>query len=89
MTIKPGQTSSESSSNEHGWADQWLYVVSGAGSARVAGRSIRLREGSLLLVGKREPHVIKNTGRKDLVTLNVYAPPAYGRDGEPRPRRRE
>ncbi len=62
---------------------EWLYVVSGTGTARVSGRTVRLREGSLLLIGKREPHQIRNTGRDDLVTVNVYVPPAYGADGEP------
>jgi mannose-6-phosphate isomerase-like protein (cupin superfamily) len=58
-------------------------VVSGTGSARIAGRSVKLRAGSLLLIAKREPHVIRNTGRTNLVTINIYAPPAYRRDGEP------
>ncbi|HEX3476052.1 MAG TPA: cupin domain-containing protein [Kofleriaceae bacterium] len=83
MTIRPGQSSSEDSRNEHRWAEQWLYVVAGTGTARVSGRSVRLREGSLLLIGKREPHVIRNTGRSDLVTVNIYAPPAYRTDGDP------
>jgi mannose-6-phosphate isomerase-like protein (cupin superfamily) len=83
MTLRPGQTSTESSANEHAWAEQWLYVVSGTGSARISGRTIRLREGSLLLIAKREPHVIRNTGHGKLVTVNVYVPPAYGSDGEP------
>jgi mannose-6-phosphate isomerase-like protein (cupin superfamily) len=83
MTIRPGGTSSEDSANEHGWAEQWLYMVAGTGTARVAGRTVPLREGSLLLIGKREPHVIKNTGRTNLVTVNVYVPPAYRSGGEP------
>jgi mannose-6-phosphate isomerase-like protein (cupin superfamily) len=88
MTLRPGATSSEDSANEHAWAEQWLYVVSGTGTARVSGRTVRLREGSLLLIGKREPHVIRNTGRTDLVTVNVYVPPAYRPDGEPLRRQR-
>ncbi len=84
MTLEPGASSDESSSNEHGWAEQWLYVVAGTGTARISGRSVRLREGALLLVQKHEPHVIRNTGRSKLVTVNVYAPPAYRSDGEPR-----
>ena len=82
MRIPAGGSSSESSANEHAWAEQWLYVVSGTGSARVAGRTIRLRAGSLVLIGRREPHVIR-AGRRPLVTFNVYVPPAYRRDGEP------
>jgi mannose-6-phosphate isomerase-like protein (cupin superfamily) len=83
MTLRPGGVSSEDSANEHGWAEQWLYVVAGSGTARVSGRTVKLREGSLLLIGKREPHVIRNAGRSNLVTVNIYVPPAYDDDGEP------
>src|SRR3954469_23000453 len=83
MTLAPGAKTQEDSTNEHAWAEQWLYVVSGTGSARVGKKTLKLREGSLLLIEKREPHQIKNTGRKNLVTFNVYSPPAYGSDGEP------
>jgi glyoxylate utilization-related uncharacterized protein len=86
MTLAPAAESSEGESNEHAWAEQWLYVVEGAGTARVGGRTVRLRAGSLLLIEKREPHVIR-AGRERLVTLNVYVPPAYGDDGEPLPAR--
>lgn len=37
----------------------------------------------MLLIEKHERHVIKNTGRADLITVNVYAPPAYRSDGNP------
>jgi len=87
MTLAPGASTQESSTNEHAWAEQWLYVVSGTGRARVGTRTIALRAGSLLLIEKREPHQITNTGRRHLVTFNVYAPPAYGSDGEPLKRR--
>jgi mannose-6-phosphate isomerase-like protein (cupin superfamily) len=83
MTLTPGAESSEDSSNEHGWAEQWLYVISGTGTARVGRRSIALKPGSLLLIGKREPHVIRAGARSRLVTVNIYVPPAYGADGEP------
>jgi mannose-6-phosphate isomerase-like protein (cupin superfamily) len=83
MTLAPGAESNESSSNEHAWAEQWLYVVSGTGSARIGRRTVTLRAGSLLLIEKREPHVIRAGARSRLVTLNVYVPPAYDTDGEP------
>jgi mannose-6-phosphate isomerase-like protein (cupin superfamily) len=83
MTLRPGATSNESSSNEHPWAEQWLYVVAGTGKARLGRRAIALREGSLVLIPRRQAHVIENTGRSNLVTINVYVPPAYGADGEP------
>lgn len=83
MTLAPGATSNEDSANEHAWAEQWLYVVSGTGTARVGKRSVRLREGSLLLIEKREPHVIRAGKRSRLVTMNIYVPPAYDDKGEP------
>src|SRR4051794_35338040 len=83
MTLRPGAESSEDSSNEHAWAEQWLYVVSGSGTARVGRRSIALKRGTLLLIGKREPHRIRAGARSRLVTVNIYVPPAYSSDGEP------
>ena len=83
MTLAPGTSSSEDSANEHGWAEQWLYVVSGTGTARVSGRSIKLRAGSLVLIQRREPHEIRAGKRSRLVTFNVYVPPAYDKAGDP------
>ena len=83
MTLAPGTTSTEDSANEHGWAEQWLYVVSGTGSARIGKRTIALREGTLVLIEKREPHEIRAGKRSRLVTFNVYVPPAYDTAGEP------
>ena len=84
MTLPPGESSSEGSSNEHAWAEQWLYVIAGEGEARPGkGKRIKLAPGSLLLIAKGEPHEIANTGSLPLVTLNIYTPPAYDDDGEP------
>ena len=82
MTLRPGQSSSEEVENEHPRAEQWCYVVAGAGRATVGKRRVALKEGSLLLIEKNEPHRITNTGRKSLVTLNLYCPPAYTDDGD-------
>lgn len=57
--------------------------MSGTGTARLGRRSVKLRTGSLLLIEKREPHSITNTGRTNLVTMNIYVPPAYDGKGEP------
>lgn len=83
MTLAPGENSNEASANEHAWAEQWMYVVSGTGTARIGKRTVRLREGSLVLIEKREPHVIRAGKRSRLVTVNIYVPPAYDADGEP------
>jgi len=84
MTLAPGAESNEDSANEHGWAEQWLYVVSGTGTARIGKRRVALRAGTLLLVARREPHVIR-AGRRRLVTFNVYVPAAYQKSGDPLP----
>lgn len=76
MVLQPGK-STGGADNVHPHADQWLYVVSGEGTAEVSGRRIDLQPGALLLIEAGEPHEIRNTGRETLVTLNVYAPPAY------------
>ena len=83
MTLAPGAESDEDSANEHSWAEQWVYVVSGSGTARIGSRTIRLREGSLVLIEKREPHKIRAGRRSRLVTMNIYVPPAYDDKGEP------
>lgn len=82
MTLQPGGSSSDEPENEHSRSEQWLFVISGTGRARVSGRTIWLRPRSLLLIEKGEPHQITNTGRSPLVTLNFYAPLAYRKDGE-------
>ena len=87
MTIRPGGESSEDSANEHAWAEQWLYVLSGTGTARISNRTIRLAPGSLVLIERREPHVIRAGARSRLVTFHVYVPPAYDAEGEPLRRR--
>jgi mannose-6-phosphate isomerase-like protein (cupin superfamily) len=82
MTLQPGGATSDEPENEHPHSEQWLFVISGTGRARVAGRTAALRPNSLLLIEKGEPHQIRNTGRSALVTINFYSPPAYRKDGE-------
>ena len=87
MVIPPGEAEG-GPGNRHRGADQWLYVVSGTGIARVDGRRIALRPGTLLLIEQRDEHEVKNTGRGLLRTVNVYVPPAYTRRGDELPRGR-
>ena len=82
MVLRPGQASSEEPENEHTHSEQWLFVLSGTGKARVGRRTVPLAANSLLLVEKGERHRIVNTGRRPMVTINFYAPPAYSKDGE-------
>jgi mannose-6-phosphate isomerase-like protein (cupin superfamily) len=84
MVLKPGESSGEKVEDEHPRAEQWVFVVSGTGRAKFSGRSVGLKEGSLLLIEKNEAHQIVNTGDGPLETLNFYAPPAYDENGEVR-----
>jgi mannose-6-phosphate isomerase-like protein (cupin superfamily) len=86
MVLKAGQSTTDEPENEHAKCEQWLYVVSGTGRAIVGKKRTALKDGSLLLIEKGEPHQITNTSRtKAMVTVNFYAPPAYTADGEVKP----
>ena len=82
MTLKPGQSTSDEPENEHPRCEQWLFVLRGTGRAVVGKRRVALKPDSLLLIEKGEAHQITNTGRGPLVTLNLYAPPAYTKAGD-------
>jgi mannose-6-phosphate isomerase-like protein (cupin superfamily) len=81
MVIAPGE-SEGGPDNRHRGADQWLFVLSGTGEATVNGKRHALRAGSLLLIERGERHEIRNNGRTQLKTLNIYVPPAYTAGGE-------
>jgi mannose-6-phosphate isomerase-like protein (cupin superfamily) len=85
MVLPPGKAEGDAH-NRHRGADQWLYVVSGTGVAKVNKRRHALKPGSLLLIEHGDEHEVRNTGRGMLKTLNFYVPPAYDRDGEELPR---
>jgi mannose-6-phosphate isomerase-like protein (cupin superfamily) len=76
MTLGPGE-STGGPRNAHDASDQWLYVVSGTGTATVEGQRYAIRTGTLLLVEAGETHEITNRGNRPLETINVYAPPEY------------
>lgn len=83
MVIAPGD-SEGGPDNRHRGADQWLFVLSGSGMARVQGRRVPLKAGTLLVIEKGERHEVRNTGRTLLKTLNFYYPPAFDAEGEPK-----
>jgi len=85
MVIAPGDCEG-GPDNRHRGADQWLYVLTGTGVAIVAKRKNPLRAGTLLLIERGTTHEIRNTGRSQLKTLNLYVPPAYASDGDELPR---
>jgi mannose-6-phosphate isomerase-like protein (cupin superfamily) len=81
MVIAPGGAEG-GPKNRHRGADQWLFVVSGRGVAKVGRRRLPLREGTLLLIAHGDQHEILNNGRAPLKTLNLYVPPAYTQSGD-------
>ena len=87
MVIPPGE-SEGGADNRHRGADQWLFVVSGNGIAKLGRQRHPLRAGTLLLIERGTTHEIRNTGSSDLRTLNIYVPPAYTSAGDELPRGR-
>ena len=84
MSLAPGETEGGRDNRNRG-ADQWLYVVSGAGVAIVEGDRVEPRAGTLVLIRRGERHEVRNTGDTPLRTLNVYVPPAYSAGGDEPP----
>src|SRR4051812_20622713 len=84
MVIEPGGAEG-GPGNRHRGADQWLFVVAGRGVAVMKGKRIALKPESLLLIEHGEEHEIRNTGRANLQTLNIYNPPAYTASGNELP----
>ena len=67
--------------NNHRGTDQWIFVVSGKGSARIDGKRVSLQASSLLLIERGENHEIRNSGTTEFVTLTIYVPPGYTTTG--------
>jgi mannose-6-phosphate isomerase-like protein (cupin superfamily) len=84
MVLKPGKAEGDSR-NWHRGADQWLFVVSGTGVAKINKRRYALKPGSLFLIEHGDTHEICNNSRGLLKTLNFYVPPAYAPDGDELP----
>jgi mannose-6-phosphate isomerase-like protein (cupin superfamily) len=84
MVIEPGSAEG-GPQNRHRGADQWLFVVAGTGVAKIKGRRYALKAGTLLLIEHGDQHEIRNNGRANLKTLNIYSPPAYTRSGNELP----
>ncbi len=85
MNLKPGEVSG-AFGNEHPRAEQWLFVISGAGTVRHGRRKRALKRGDLVLIPRGEAHQIINTQKRGLLrTLNLYCPPAYTKKGDVKP----
>jgi mannose-6-phosphate isomerase-like protein (cupin superfamily) len=84
MVIPPGKSEGDSD-NKHRGADQWLYVLSGVGTALINDKPYTLLEGTLMVIEHGDRHEIKNTGDESLRILNFYVPPAYTSEGDELP----
>lgn len=54
-------------------ADQFLYVIAGAGAVRMGDRVDELQSGVLALIPRTTPHVLTAKGRTPLVVLSIKA----------------
>ncbi len=81
IVLDPGGTmGGPQNIHEHG--EQWLYVVDGGGEVIVEDEAVTLVPGVLVVIGVRETHEIRNSGRETLRLLNFYAPPEdFGSSG--------
>jgi mannose-6-phosphate isomerase-like protein (cupin superfamily) len=90
MTLRGRSASDDVPRNEHARSEQWLFVVSGTGTATLISkgarrRTVKLRPGSLLIIEKGDLHQIKHA-RRGARTINFYSPPAYRTDATLRPK---
>ena len=76
MVLAPG-SSTGGPDNRHPESDQWVYVISGDGSAVVEGTERELGAGSLLLIEAGEAHEVKSARDRPLQMLSIYAPAVY------------
>lgn len=76
MTLAPGE-STGGPDNRHPESDQWVFIVSGIGTAIVEEAEHDLSPGTLLLIEAGEAHELKSGSREPLTTVNIYAPPEY------------
>lgn len=76
MVLEPGEATG-GPDNRHADSDQWMFVLSGKGHAKVGDQEVDLEEGDLLMIEAGETHQISNPGGGPLETLNIYAPRAY------------
>jgi mannose-6-phosphate isomerase-like protein (cupin superfamily) len=59
MVIEPGERGG-GADNLHKGADQWLYVESGEGQAKINGEVFAIAKGSLVLIEHGDRHEIRN-----------------------------
>lgn len=78
MVLFPGETSTYEDIQDIR-SDQWLYIISGCGWARVENTEIKLSKGSMLLIEAGEKYQIIST-IEQLQILNFFVPQISNRD---------
>ncbi len=68
----------------HAGADEYLYVVAGAGAVGAAGREQPVQSGVFVLVPRGTPHTLVARGRTPLVVLSIRAGEACAPGGATR-----
>ena len=81
MTLKPGEQSGPKS-NEHPKSEQVLIVLEGQVVAEIGTKTRTLKAGDSVIVPLGTRHRFVNKSNRQVVTFNVYAPPAYEPDEE-------
>jgi mannose-6-phosphate isomerase-like protein (cupin superfamily) len=76
MTLAPGK-SSGSKPEGHEKSDQVLLVLVGELEGEIAGESISLREGDVIIIPAGTKHKFSNRASVDAITFNTYSPPEY------------
>jgi mannose-6-phosphate isomerase-like protein (cupin superfamily) len=74
MSIRPGEDIGE---KIHMNTDQILVTVDGTGEATLNGQVQPVEENTVIFVTAATRHNVRNTGRRALKLVMVYAPPEY------------
>jgi quercetin dioxygenase-like cupin family protein len=61
--------------HKHDESEECMYVVSGRGVYRVAGREISFEPDSILIAKKGEEHEIRNLSDETMKLVAIFAPP--------------
>lgn len=68
VRVKPGDQTTEYHFHHHD--EEWIYVLSGSGTARIDGKEHEVGAGDFMgFVAGSVPHGMRNTGKEDLVYL--------------------
>ena len=79
MNLAPGKMSGDEA-EAHPKSDQIVIVLDGEVVAEVGGEHTKMRAGNMVVIPAGIRHRFRNTAKKSVRTVSVYAPPAYPPD---------